>query len=558
MDGRQMYRGSESAMKVFMLGWEFPPYISGGVGAACQGLTQALLDEGTDVLFMLPRPVTAKSRPKMKIVRQVLPAVAPPPMMMNGSVARTTISSNGHSGAGKSERGAEAMVPQGTQFPFVPATAGPQERRVVMHPADALLSPYLTAAQYRAILEERKEMAELGVTPPPDPGMAHAALPVGGEGMQGARLAGAKPLLGGAPVREHEQDAHGTELHGQEAHAPIPPITIVEEVSVDGVEVYAPSLLEETHRYARIALAVAGKESFDVVHAHDWMTFEAARAVADAAGVPLVLQIHSTEYDRAPYEPDPMVVATERAGMASADSVIAVSKRVKQQLVERYGVPAEKIDVVYNAVDGKDETLPGNGQVTFQPRGKLVLFLGRITAQKGPEHFLAAASKVLEVYKDVKFVMAGEGDRRVAMEELAEELGIGERVMFTGFLSRPEVETLFQTADVYVMPSVSEPFGLVSLEALRSDVPVIISKQSGVAELLHHVLKVDFWDTDDLANKILAVLRHPPLADTLREEGQHEVRQLTWHDAARQTVEIYERLAGMRAEADAAVAPAGA
>jgi glycosyltransferase involved in cell wall biosynthesis len=228
--------------------------------------------------------------------------------------------------------------------------------------------------------------------------------------------------------------------------------------------------------------------------------------------------------------------------MHAADKVIAVSNRVKRMLVERYEVEPDKIAVVHNAIEGADENVVGSAHAMFHPRGKLVLFLGRITSQKGPEHFLAAAKKVVNVFSDVKFVMAGDGDQRIAMEELADDLEIADKVMFTGFLSKPEVETLFQTADVYVMPSVSEPFGIVSLEALRSDVPVIISRQSGVAELLHHVLKVDFWDTDDLANKILAVLRHPSLADTLRQEGQHEIRQLTWHDAARQTVMIYETL----------------
>jgi glycosyltransferase involved in cell wall biosynthesis len=467
-------------MKVFMLGWEFPPYISGGVGAACQGLTQALLDTGTDVVFMLPRPVAPKARARVHVVKQSLPPVAPPPPLEGSKAA------------------ARKEAAKADQEVFVPMNREAEFREV-----DSPLSPYLSAKQYREIVERQALQDRPGETMPLDPAPALAATPL-------------------------------------EYHSPL--LVATESQIIPEPEAYAPTLFEETHRYSRIALAVAAKEDFDIVHAHDWMTFEAAKAAADATGAPLVVQIHSTEFDRTPYNPDPMIIGAERAGMHAAAKVIAVSNRVKRMLVERYEVPPSKIEVVYNAIEGKDENTVCNGHAMFHPRGKLVLFLGRMTSQKGPEHFLAAAKKVCDLFTDVKFVMAGDGEQRVAMEELADDLGISDKVMFTGFLSKPEVETLFQTADVYVMPSVSEPFGIVSLEALRSDVPVIISRQSGVAELLHHVLKVDFWDTDDLANKILAVLRHPCLADTLREEGQHEIRQLTWHDAARQTVMIYEGL----------------
>jgi len=315
---------------------------------------------------------------------------------------------------------------------------------------------------------------------------------------------------------------------------------------------YAGDLFSETDRYARLALAVARGEKFGVVHAHDWMTFEAALAVAAATGRPLVVQIHSTELDRAGVNANGRIMELERQGMMAADRVIAVSYKTKTQLIEKYGIDPRKIEVVYNATDvphagGGRESAAAGEHKALRKKQKTVLFLGRLTQQKGPDYFLRAAQKVLSVEPDVKFVIAGKGDLLDDLKELAGELGIKRKVVFTGFLKKDPVSKAFKAADVYVMPSLSEPFGIAPLEALAHDVPVIISKQSGVAEVLRHVLKVDFWDTEDLANKILAVLRHPPLAQTLRERGQEEVRQLSWDDSARRIAEVYEELAGVRA-----------
>ena len=170
----------------------------------------------------------------------------------------------------------------------------------------------------------------------------------------------------------------------------------------------------------------------------------------------------------------------------------------------------------------------------------MALYLGRITMQKGPEYFIGAAKKVLEKYQNVKFVMAGSGDKIGDIIQMAAAAGIGQKVLFTGFLRGKDVQRVFEMADVYVMPSVSEPFGIAPLEAIRHAVPVIISKTSGVAEVLTHALKVDFWDTHDIANKIIAVLRHPPLSNTLREHADFESRRLTWDVAARKCEEVYE------------------
>jgi glycosyltransferase involved in cell wall biosynthesis len=233
----------------------------------------------------------------------------------------------------------------------------------------------------------------------------------------------------------------------------------------------------------------------------------------------------------------------ERRGMHGAMRVVAVSHMTKSILQHRYGVDGSKISVVYNGIEN-GAGHPVQSRVTIKKADRIVLFLGRITMQKGPEYFVNAAKKVLEKVEHVKFVMAGTGDMIREIIELAAAQGIGHKVLFTGFLHGRDVERIFSMADVYVMPSVSEPFGIAPLEAVSHDVPVIISKTSGVAEVLTHALKVDFWDTHEIANKIIAVLRHPPLSATLREHADMEVRRLTWDDAATKCRKIYDRVLG--------------
>jgi glycosyltransferase involved in cell wall biosynthesis len=264
--------------------------------------------------------------------------------------------------------------------------------------------------------------------------------------------------------------------------------------------------------------------------------------VAAVTGKPLVAHVHSTEFDRSGENVNQQVYDIERAGLHGADRVVCVSHLTRSLALARYGVPPEKVEVVYNAVDP-----PKGGDFDVTPIArdeKIVLFLGRITMQKGPEYFLRAAKKVLEKYKKVRFIIAGSGDLIGAAVELTASLGLGRSVTFTGFLRGRDVDRVFRMADLYVMPSVSEPFGIAPLEALSHNVPVIISKQSGVSEVLSHVLKVDFWDVDEMANKILAVLRHPPLQRVLREQGQIELRKLSWRDSAMKCKRIYQQLAG--------------
>jgi glycosyltransferase involved in cell wall biosynthesis len=236
-----------------------------------------------------------------------------------------------------------------------------------------------------------------------------------------------------------------------------------------------------------------------------------------------------------------MMYEIERSGMNYADKVIAVSGLTKKIVVERYGIDPEKVEVVHNGVDLKNKKLPAENSEEIKKNEKIVLFLGRITMQKGPEYFLQAAKKVLDVMDDVKFVMAGSGDMMYRMVEMAAGMGIGNKVIFTGFLRGDAVNQIYRMADLFVMPSVSEPFGIVPLEALDNDVPVIISKQSGVSEILRHALKVDFWDTDEMANKITAVLKYQPLKFALQNHGNFEVRKISWKDTAEKCIEIYQQ-----------------
>jgi glycosyltransferase involved in cell wall biosynthesis len=306
---------------------------------------------------------------------------------------------------------------------------------------------------------------------------------------------------------------------------------------------YGRNLLAEVEKFsARLETVVSelGLE-FDVIHAHDWTTFPAGLAVRQLTGKPLIVHVHITEFDKSGgLHANPHVWAVEKAGMDGADLVVTVSNRVREQCIERYGVNEERIKVVYNGVDPAppdDEESPWHSG-----DGKIVLFLGRVTLQKGPDYFVEAARRVLEVDPEVTFIMAGSGDMLPRMIERSAEMGIGSRMVFTGFVDREEATRLYRLADVFVMPSVSEPFGIVPLEAMSEGVPVIVSRQSGVSELVRHAIKVDFWDVEDLAGKILAALAYPTLARELRVQGRLEAERLGWDRVAAQMTEIYGSL----------------
>ena len=419
-------------MRVFMLGWEFPPFISGGLGTACYGLTKAMDQLNIKVIFCLPAIADSDYTTHVKLL-------TPPSWLFT---------------SGKFKNVAFRTIP-------------------------SLLQPYSTSQDYQQRLEETKRKAR---------------------------------------------------SRGSAAVCSIGPTD------------YSGDMYTEVHRYAAAAAELAKNEEFDVVHAHDWMTYPAGIEVAAVSGKPLIVHIHSTEFDRSGEHVNQMIYDIERVGMHTADKVIAVSNFTRNIIISRYGLSAEKVEVVYNGIEHNGNGNMDLGETRIGKNEKIVLFLGRITMQKGPEYFLMAAKKVLDVTDNVKFVMAGSGDLMTRAIEMAAELGIGHKVLFTGFLRGEDVERIYRMADLFVMPSVSEPFGLVPLEALRNDIPVIISKQSGVSEVLRHALKVDFWDIDEMANKIIAVLKYPPLGATLRDHGRYETRKLRWKDAAQRCAQIYEGL----------------
>jgi glycogen synthase len=310
--------------------------------------------------------------------------------------------------------------------------------------------------------------------------------------------------------------------------------------SPETVGVYGPNLIAEVIRYGRAGEAVARSSSFDVIHAHDWMTVPAAVNAAQVSGQPFILHIHSLEYDRSGENGNVEIGAIEREGLNRADRIIAVSHRTKRMIEEVYGVDPEKISVVHNAVTRAEGQNVYRAERRTEPRErKTVLYLGRITFQKGPDYFIEAAARVLKVLPEVTFVMAGAGDMMQQMIELVGEKGIGSHFHFTGFLQGEEIERIFSLSDLYVMPSVSEPFGISPLEAMMYDVPVVISRQSGVSEILRHALKVDFWDVRELAGKIIAVLKYPALAGEMAQKAREELRGIRWERAAERIVEVY-------------------
>ncbi|MCE5339907.1 MAG: glycosyltransferase family 4 protein [Planctomycetaceae bacterium] len=420
-----------------MLGWEFPPFISGGLGTACYGLTKAMSKLGLEITFVLPRMVRAEG-------------------MSSHINLRTPADIKG----GHLEWETEEI------------------KNLRIKTIDSPLQPYDTPESYQSEIEEI--------------------------------IRTKKERMTGIVDNDHLQD---------NGH-------------------YAGDMYSEVHRYAAAAVRLAQQESFDVIHAHDWMTYSAGIAVAAISGKPLVIHVHSTEFDRSGEHVNQMIYNLERAGMHAADRIIAVSYLTKNIILSRYGVAGDKVEVVYNGIE-KNGSSFGLGKIGISRDEKIVLFLGRITMQKGPEYFLGAAKKVLEVMDNVRFVMAGSGDMMKRTIELAAQLGIGGKVLFTGFLRGEDVRKVYERADLYVMPSVSEPFGIAPLEALNNDVPVLISKQSGVSEVLTHVLKADFWDVNEIANKIVAVLKYPPLQMTLKEHGNYEVRKLKWEDAAEKCKQVY-------------------
>lgn len=432
-------------MRVLMFGWEFPPHISGGLGTACYGMTRALAQHGTEIVFVVPRAASPERSTHVKIVAAA-------------RLARALAGTGGAAGTALDAESADLL------------------RHLDLREVDSILQPYLSDPEYLHILEATESR-----------------------------------------LRQTAAEAAS-----------------VLETAGD----YGRNLMAEVARYSDVAGALARRERFDVIHVHDWMTFMAGVQAKRATGRPLVVHVHALEFDRSGDKPNPEVFAIEKLGLEAADHVIAVSHYTRSILVERYGVPPARISVVHNAVSRRSA---GSVYHVTRPRGeKVVLFLGRVTFQKGPDYFVEAAARVIEKMPNVTFVMAGAGDMLPRLIERVGKLRLGRHFHFTGFLRGEDVERMYAQSDLYVMPSVSEPFGISPLEAMLYDVPVIISRNAGVGEVLTHALKVDFWDVTDLANKILAVLKYPALSREMLRNGRRELQAIRWDVAAERILNVYQ------------------
>ena len=425
-------------MRVLMFGWEFPPYISGGLGTACYGMTKGLAANGVDVLFVMPSASGDEDQSAVSIINA-------------SDVPVDTVSTS-----------VEDFLDK--------------VRFVHIH---SNMVPYIDPQDFSEMVEEerKKQVKSFSVS------------------------------------------------YGQ-------------KYKFSGK--YGSNLMEEVARYAMVGATIAlqHKDEFDVIHAHDWLTYLAGVAAKELTGKPLVVHVHATSFDRSSDDKiDTRVYDIERKGMAAADCVIAVSELTRNIVINRYGIAPEKVVAVHNAVDfsGKE-----NMHVERGVKDKVVTFLGRVTFQKGPEYFIEAAAKVLKRCQHVRFVMAGSGDMLNRCIRHVARLGISDRFHFTGFLRGADVQKMFALSDVYIMPSVSEPFGISPLEAMRTNVPTIISKQSGVAEVLKYAIKVDFWDVDAMADAIYGLLNYSAMADMAARCGYDEVNTLKWNNAAFKIKKVYE------------------
>ncbi|WP_319466442.1 glycosyltransferase family 4 protein [uncultured Pseudodesulfovibrio sp.] len=425
-------------MRVLMFGWEFPPYISGGLGTACLGLTKGLAHHGTEILFVLPRLDSDEEAGHLNL--------------MGANRVRANI-------------GIREILEL-------------QERVSVLEVLSPL-RPYLTEKEYLSLIESKE-------------------------------LVTAADIIG-----QLENDFSGG---------------------------YGENLMAEIVRYSLVAGHVANHENFDVIHSHDWMTAPAGIEAKRASGKPLVVHAHALEFDRSGEHVNQRVYDIERAGFEAADRIIAVSHFTKDTIVNRYSIAPDKITVVHNAVSKERRLKAMRIEKSFKE--KLVLFLGRVTFQKGPDYFVEAAAKVLKKNPNIRFAMAGSGDMFPRMVERMAELRIADKFHFLGFVRGIDVERIYAMSDLYVMPSVTEPFGITPLEAMIYDVPSIVSKQSGVAEIMENAVKIDFWDVERLAFEILDILENDDRAADLKLSGRRTLKKVQWEYAAEQVLKVYSQLTG--------------
>ncbi len=467
-------------MKVLMFGWEFPPHITGGLGTACQGITQSLVSEGLDVTFVVPKLIKNDTD---DLVRLVSAESAIIPIGKGQSIAHKS-------------RATRSTKTRMTTTLTRKTTIRNYFKKYTTIEVDSDLVPYTesTPSKNAWTVEQWNYVFD-------------------------------------SPSLSAGSESAGAELLKKEKKQPVG-----YRFSFNGG--YGTTLMDEVENYARVARELAMTTSHDVIHAHDWMTFPAGEQASKVSKKPLVVHVHATEFDRTG-RCEGAIFRIEKAGMKAADHVIAVSNWTKKILIDQYGVPGEKITVVHNGINARLTSLKKEGP----PIGsEVVTFLGRITYQKGPKYFVEAARKVAEQFPKAHFIVAGSGDLLPQTIDRVAQLRLSDRFHFTGFVTSEWMARIWSMSDVYVMPSVSEPFGITPLEAVQAGVPVIVSRQSGVAEVMEHALKVDFWNTTELAETICSVLRYKSLSTMLRKEGTAEVGQLTWPKAATNIIKVYEQL----------------
>lgn len=422
-----------------MFGWEFPPFIAGGLGTACYGMVKSLIKRGVEVTLILPKNITSSREDGLTIFGADFWKFC-----AEKQVASSSISS--------SVRTIRIQSP---------------------------IEPY-------SLVNEPLELSQLS------------------------------------------QEAIEKILSEQKD---IDPYSISKDRSV-----YGTNLIDEVNRYNQTAASIASSLDFDIIHCHDWLTFGAGVIAKQVSGKPLVCHVHATEFDRCPGNGNDQVRFFEQTGCQEADKVLAVSNYTRDILINNYGIDSWKIDVLHNGID--INSLPPKPRETDTDSPK-ILFLGRVTYQKGPNYFLEAAAKVLKFKPKAEFIIAGAGDMMPYLQGRTVELGINNNVTFTGMLKGDQVKEVYQSVDCFVLSSVSEPFGLTVLEALSHRLPVIISKQSGVSEVLKHVLRYDFWDVDRLASLILSLIMYPTLSKELKDRSFDDLYPITWDQVAGKLEGLY-------------------
>lgn len=473
-------------MKVLMFGWEFPPHISGGLGTACAGLTQALEKENVEVLFVVPKLHGGEKADRTTFIN----ASVIPILQKKLSASKTGVFDSSKSFSEKEKSSG------------INITANP-ERKLTCIEVTSSLSPYITASETQSSfgLEQWNYSFKEN---------ADRTIPAG---------------------RQTSQRSDSNLIQERVGY-------VKEPYAFSGT--YGSKLLEEVERYAQVGAEIARQYSFDVIHAHDWMTYMAGIAAKKISGKPLIVHVHATEIDRSGQHVDPRVFAIEKEGMSQADKVVTVSHWTKNIALKHYQVAEQKIEVVHNGITPKKDA---ESNSFAPPLGShIVTFLGRITHQKGPMYFVEAARRVLEQFPDAQFVVAGSGDQLPMMIERIAQVRLSMHFHFTGFLNGQDIDRVWSMSNVYVMPSVSEPFGIVPLEAIQAGVPVIISNQAGVSEVMPHAIKVDFWNSEALAEAICSLLRFKSLANTLKKNGAEQIKSITWDKAAKKLTTLYYEL----------------